>query len=122
VHNALVPFLLVPLSVFSLVAFSFGALGCNSAKLTNATGDAGCNAPVLEYPCVLKAAGTPGCNGDVTSTAAFGRDVYLDGSAPVTCTVIVNDLVPDEDGQCAQLGTCACDSTDAGVYGWACRE
>ncbi len=124
-HNAPVRFHL-PLSFVSLVAvalpLSVGALGCNSAKLMNAVADAGCADPILEYPCKLQPVGTPGCPPDLGSTAAFDRDVVLDGSAPATCTVIVNDLVPDEDNQCTIDGTCLCGVNDAGVYSWACKQ
>ena len=105
-QNAAVRFLF-PLSLFALVLpFSLAALGCDEAKLTTSPDDAGCAAPELEFPCKLQPAGTPGCPSDLDSGAALGRDLVLDGSAPANCTVIVNDLVPDEDNQCTTLGTC----------------
>ena len=121
-HNAPVRFS-PSITLFAFLApFSVAALGCNTAKLTTATADAGCNEPALEFPCEAGPAGAPGCNGELDSGPALGQAASLPGSYPANCKVIVYDPVPDEDLQCIQLGTCECGQNDAGAYGWVCVE
>lgn len=115
----LLALLLVPLALFATIA----GFGCNSAQLYQAPdGGPRCSLPVIEAPCKVQAAGTPGCTDDLGSTATFGRDVVLDGGTyPSGCGVIVYDVAPDEQNQCSQLGTCHCNA-DGGAYSWLCQN
>jgi hypothetical protein len=109
--------------ILSLLATA--ALGCNEAPLIRAA-DAGnpCLLPVLEYACHAQAATLPGCAADLDSGGPpLQQEEVLQGkSYPSGCTVIVYSPVPDQNEQCAQLGTCTCNGDDAGNYNWTCRN
>jgi hypothetical protein len=93
--------------------------GCNTAKLTpRSDEDASCGV-LVEYPCKAEAPTAEGCTANPATTDPLEARIAPDASYAGGCILVVPQLAPDEQGECAIEGTCRC-LTDAGAPHWYC--